>query len=100
LGYIIAHPLDGLLVDISLAVVAGLLNLVAQSVLGGGQTVKTLVNLVHEYSSRNEESLPGGGVDVAILGDLLVGLLGSTRGSALNGLRDVVGGLLDGLHCD
>lgn len=44
--------------------------------------------------------LPGGDRDVAVLGNLLVGLLGSTGGDRLNSLSDVVGTLLDGLHCD
>lgn len=38
--------------------------------------------------------------DVGVLGDLLVGLLGS-RVEDLRGLvGDVVGGVLDGIHCD
>lgn len=44
--------------------------------------------------------LPSGDGDVAVLGNLLVGLLGSTGGDRLNSLSDVVAGLLDGLHCD
>lgn len=44
-------------------------------------------------------SLPGANVGVAVLGDLLVGLLAGSGRGALNGLRDVVGGVLDGLHC-
>jgi len=43
---------------------------------------------------------PSADAGVAVLGNLLVGLLGSTRGGALDGLRDVVDGLLGGLHCE
>lgn len=39
----------------------------------------------------------GAQLSVVILGDLLVGLLGSLGTGALDGLRDVVGGLL--LNC-
>lgn len=44
--------------------------------------------------------LPSANVGVAVLGDLLVGLLAGTGDGTLNSLRDVVGGLLDGLHCE
>lgn len=43
--------------------------------------------------------VPGANADIAVLGNLLVGLLGGTRGGALDGLGDVVDGLLSGLHC-
>ena len=45
-------------------------------------------------------NLPGTDGSVAVLGNLLVGLLGDTRHGTLNGLRGVVGGLLEGLHCE
>jgi hypothetical protein len=72
--------LDVLLVDLSLVVVAGLLDLVAEGVLGGGDT-----------------SANGG---LSVLGNLLVDLLAGARSGSLDGLRDVVGGLLDRLHCE
>lgn len=46
---------------------------------------------------QNVPSADGG---VAVLGNLLVGLLGSAVGGGLDGVRDVVGGLLDGVHVD
>ena len=72
--------LGSLLVDVGVGVVLLLVDLVANGILGGGGT-----------------AAEGG---VVVLGDLLVGLLGSGRASALDGLRDVVGGVLDGLHCE
>jgi hypothetical protein len=62
------------LVDISLGVVGNLVLLVGKSVLGSA----------------------GAGRDVGItaLGDVLVGLLGSLSTSSLDGLSDVVNGLL------
>lgn len=45
-----------------------------------------------------EGFLPSANGGIVVLGDLLVGLLAGTGGSALNGLRDVVGGLLEGIH--
>lgn len=62
------------LVDISLSVVRGLILLVNESVLAGGQT--------------------GAEACVVVLGDRLVGLLGSFGTSALDGLRHVVCGVL------
>lgn len=47
-----------------------------------------------------EKCLPSANVDIVILGDLLIGLLGSTRDSSLDSLSDVVDGLLGGLHFD
>jgi len=37
---------------------------------------------------------------VAVLGDVLVGLLGGGGSGALDLVRDVVAGVLDGLHVD
>lgn len=51
--------------------------------------------------ARNDgEALPSGDGVVAVLGDVLVGLLGGLGGGALDGLSDVVGGLLSGIHVD
>lgn len=47
-----------------------------------------------------ELSLPSADAGVVVLGDVLVGLLGDTAGGALDLVRDVVAGLLDGIHGD
>jgi hypothetical protein len=62
-------------VDISLGVVAGLVDLVSNSILCG--------------------SGAGAEAGVAVLGNLLVGLLGSLGTGALDGLGNVVGGVLE-----
>jgi hypothetical protein len=62
------------LVDISLGVVGSLVLLVDDGVLGGSGTA--------------------GKACVVVLGDLLVGLLGCLSTSSLNGLGDVVCGVL------
>lgn len=43
-------------------------------------------------------NLPSANAGVAVLGNLLVSLVAGTGDGTLNVLRDVVGGLLDGLH--
>lgn len=45
-------------------------------------------------------SIPSANTGVVVLGNVLVGLLGSTVGSARDLVGDVVTGLLDGIHCD
>lgn len=45
-------------------------------------------------------SLPSANRGVGVLGDLLVSLLGGGGESALSGVSDVVGGVLDGVHGD
>lgn len=60
--------------DISLGVVGRLVELVSNCILGGSGT--------------------GAQVCVAVLGNILVGLLGSLRAGALDGLRNVVCGVL------
>lgn len=62
------------LVDISLGVVGELVLLVDNGILGGAGTGRDL--------------------GVVVLGDVLVGLLGSLSASTLDGLGDVVGGVL------
>ena len=62
------------LVDVSLGVVAGLVHLVGDGVLGG-------------RGARSDGR-------VAVLGNRLVGLLGCLSTGALDGLSDVVGGVL------
>jgi hypothetical protein len=62
-------------VDISLGVVGELVLLVTEGILGGAGTSSD--------------------VGIAVLGDALVGLLGSLGTGALDGLSDVVGGVLD-----
>jgi hypothetical protein len=69
---------DGLLVGLGRSVVLVLLGLVADGVAGG-----------FEASAD---------VGVVVLGNLLVGLLGSLVGTTLELVRDVVAGLLDGIH--
>lgn len=44
--------------------------------------------------------LPITDTNIAVLGDLLVGLLGSTVGGALDLVGDKVAGVLDGIHVD
>jgi len=61
-------------VDIGLGVVRQLILLVKNSILSGGSA--------------------GRDVRVVVLGNLLVGLLGGLGAGALNGLSDVVGGVL------
>jgi hypothetical protein len=61
-------------VDISLGVVGELVLLVNNGILGGAGT--------------------GGDLGIVVLSDVLVGLLGSLSASALDGLGDVVGGVL------
>lgn len=60
--------------DISLGVVGSLVHLIANSVLGGSST--------------------GSQACVRVLGDVLVGLLGNSSSGTLNGLRDVLCGVL------
>ncbi len=60
--------------DISLGVVGSLILLVNESILSGGGTAAQ--------------------GSIVILGDLLVGLLGSFSTGALDGLSNVVGGVL------
>jgi hypothetical protein len=64
------------LVDIGLGVVGDLVLLVDNGILGGAGT--------------------GGNLSIVVLGDVLVGLLGSFGTGALNGLGDVVHALLMG----
>lgn len=75
----VARHLDALLVGLGGALVLLLVNLVASGVKAARDAVRDRV-------------LAG---DVA-LGLLLVGLLGGGGGGTLDGLRDVVGGVLDG----
>lgn len=62
--------------NIGLCVVSELVLLVKNSILGSGRT--------------------GGDVGIVVLGDLLVGLLGGSGAGALDGLGNVVGGVLHG----
>lgn len=92
--------LGGLLVDISLGVVAGLVDLVSEGVLrGSGAAGEGCVSVLGDRL--------GGGVSILFVLSLppwsiayLVGLLGSLGAGALDGLSDVVCGVLDGLHFD
>lgn len=91
------NSLHLLLVALGLAVVLGLLHLVANGVLGGGET-KELAS--EETVEGRQEGLPSAGGGVRVLGNVLVGLLGGTTSGLLDGLGDVLGTLLDGLHCE
>lgn len=51
-------------------------------------------------TSHTEGNEPGADGRVIVLGNLLVCLLGDAAGGLLNSLGDVVGALLDGLHCE
>lgn len=62
----------------------------------GGQKGYALRNYVAEDTHGSGGS--GGERSVGVLGDVLVGLLGSTRGSLLDGLRDGVDGVLDAVR--
>ena len=84
---------------LSLAIVGVLVNLVTKSILGGGGTV-SFVSYAIASIVNIERCLPSTNGGVLILGDIFVRLLASLRGGALDGLRNVVGGLLDRLHCD
>ena len=65
--------------------------------LGAG-VVAVLLGLVLQGIDASLSTSADGGV--VVLGNLLVGLLGRTSGGALDGLGDVVAGLLEGIHCD
>ena len=45
------------------------------------------------------DSIPSADAGIAILSDLLVGLLGGRSSGLLDRLGDVVDGVLDGIHC-
>ena len=83
---------------LALGVVLLLLGLVTKSVLGGGGTAFCVSDLCVE--DGGSEVLPRADGGVVVLGDLLVGLLGGSVGGLLDLLTDVVGTLLDGIHCD
>ena len=53
------------------------------------------------YGLRREcrAGLPSADGGVGVLGNLLVGVLAGSVGSALDGLGDVVRALLEGVHC-
>lgn len=86
--------------DLGLAIVGVLVDLVTDGVLGSTQTVNVYVS--PEFISRvgHTSNVPSANVGVAVLGNLLVRLMAGTRHGTLNSLRDVVGGLLNRLHCE
>lgn len=96
----VEDSLDLLLVGLTLGVVLALVHLVANGVLGSVQARKVMLAMLLGGRVKIVGSLPGADGSVAVLGDLLVGLLAGTRGGLLDRLRDVVDGLLGGLHCD
>jgi hypothetical protein len=93
--------LSSLLVEVGLALVAVLVDLVTKSILGSRSAVRrSMVSERTLFKNPRSVSLPSANGGVAVLGNLLVDLLGAGGCGTLDGLRDVVGGLLDGLHFD
>ena len=93
--------LGSLLVDVGRGLMAVLVDLVTKSILGSRGTLeKWLASGSTEYRKSIEECLPSAERGLAVLGDLLVGLLRGGRRGLLDGIPDVVGGVLDRLHCD
>lgn len=91
--------LDGLLVSLGFALMARLVDLVTKGVLGSGGTVRE--GCQQWISKINlDRSLPSAEGSVAVLGDLLVGLLGNTRSGLLDLVGDEVTGLLERIHCE
>jgi len=72
--------LSSLTVDIGLSVMGLLVDLVADGIEAGLGA--------------------GGDGGVGVFGDVLVGFFGGGAAGALDGLGDVVGCVLDGIHCD
>jgi hypothetical protein len=62
----------------------------------GRSVVLVLLGLVPDGITSGLKASTDAGV--VVLGDVLVGLLGSLVGGALDLVRDVVAGLLDGIH--
>lgn len=54
----------------------------------------------HKGEITRTLNIPSADGSIRVLGDLLVGLLGGTAGGLLGSLGDVVGTLLDRLHCE
>ena len=94
--------LGSLLVDVGVDGVSLLVDLVTESILGGGSAVCLLLagELMLCLTVSKVQDIPGGEGSVGVLGDLLVGLLGGGGDALLDSLADVVGGVLDGLHCE
>lgn len=112
-----------LLVGLGGSLVAVLLGLVLQSIDASLSAAKKGLVNAHQVEVENgtSQDIPGAERSVGVLGGLLVGLLGSLVGGAwstlsapchrggsntrrgrhtLNLVRDVVAGLLDGIHGD
>lgn len=84
---------------LGLVVVGSLIELVTESVLGGAGTEGGVSGWARvEY--KKGRCLPSGDIDITVLRNLLVGLLAGTGGDRLDGLSNVVDGLLGGLHCE
>lgn len=92
----------GLLVGLGRSVVLVLLGLVRDGVAGGLDTVGWGLANCCRLSSDGcmKRCLPSAETSVVVLGNVLVGLLGSLVGGALDLVGDVVTGLLDGIHDD
>lgn len=87
-----------LLVGLGRSVVLVLLGLVGDGITSSLETVRELADARLVECGRGNECLPSADTGVVVLGDLLVGLLGSTAGGALDLVGDVVAGVLDGIH--
>ena len=90
-----------LLVDISLGVVGGLVDLVSEGVLcGGGAGSEGSVSVLGNRLKRKLIFEADDFEREMVVDTYLVSLLGSLSTRALDGLRNVVGSVLDGLHFD
>lgn len=92
---------SGLLVGLGGGVVLVLVGLVLEGIEASLDTVRE--SMLVGWSKKRGllcKNVPSADGGVAVLGNLLVGLLGSAVGGGLDGVRDIVGGLLDGIHVD
>lgn len=90
-----------LLVDISLGVVGALVNLVSKGVLcGGGAGSEGSVSVLGNRLKKKLVFEADEVEDEMVEKTYLVSLLGSLSTRALDGLGNVVGSVLDGLHFD
>lgn len=76
-----------------------LVKLVGDGIASSVETVEG-VNWMPSNEGRRERCLPSAGASIGVLGDLLVGRLGSLRGGSVDLVSDEVAGVLDGLHFD
>lgn len=90
-----------LLVGLGRSVVLALIGLVTKGRASGLDTVEWMVSCVaHDGKRQMGRSIPSADAGVVVLGNPLVGLLGSTAGGGVDLVSDVVAGVLDGIHFD